>query len=113
MPQDEVLAHEFTDELREGYHYLARTIHYRATVFLQMINTHGGIGTAQVLLRGPATSDGFVRLWEAKMLQHSLEAVVIKPRYAPLFSTEELQAARKRLEDHGFDVTRYLATAGE
>lgn len=108
MTHDEQLAREFTDELYDGYRYLARTIGYRATLFLQMITMHGGVGAAQILLRGPATSDGFARLWEANMLGHSLEAVVVKPRYGSLFTDDELRTARKRLEDHGFDVKHYL-----
>lgn len=47
------------------------------------------------------------------MLQHSLEAVVIKPCYAQLFTDDELRTARRRLEDHGFDVNQYLATTFE
>jgi hypothetical protein len=102
------LARELTEELTEGYRYLAQTIRYRAKAYLEMIAIHRGVGAAQILLRGPNTSDGFVRLWKEDMLAHSLEATVIKPKYAPLFTEIELDTARWRLEQHGFDVESYL-----
>jgi hypothetical protein len=56
------LAREFTEEMYEGYRYLARTINYRAKQFLEMVTMHGGVGAAQRLLQGPDASDGFTRL---------------------------------------------------
>ncbi len=103
------LAREFTEELYEGYRLLARTINYRARQFLEMVTMRGGVGAAQILLRGPDASDGFTRLWQEKMLGHSLEAVVLKPKYAQLFTADELETARYRLEQHGFDVDDFLS----
>ncbi|MFD9736272.1 hypothetical protein [Umezawaea sp. NPDC059074] len=104
------LAHEFEAELYEGYRFLARTINYRAKQFLDMVTVHRGVGAAQILLRGPNASDGFTRLWQERMLAHSLEAVVLKPKYGQLFTAEELLTARYRLEQHGFDVEDYLSS---
>ncbi|WP_167969208.1 hypothetical protein [Lentzea indica] len=42
------------------------------------------------------------------MLQHSIEALVLNPRYAELFAEYELEIARRRLEAVGFDVEEYL-----
>jgi hypothetical protein len=102
------LAREFDDHLREGYRHLARTIGYRATVFNEMITMHGGVKTAQLLLRGPRTSEGFARLWEAGMLHHSVEASILRPEYRCLFSDDERSIARRRLADHQFDVESFL-----
>lgn len=99
------LAQEFTDEMYAAYRHLAKTINYRAKQFLEMVTMHGGVGAAQILLqRGRGTSDGFARLWEARMLQWSVEASVLKDKYADLFTDEERDTARQRLEAHGFDV---------
>jgi hypothetical protein len=110
VPQPDLvqLAREFTDEMHEGYRYLARTIGYRAKAFLEMLTMHGGVGAAQLLLHGRDASDGFTRLWEANMLEHSVEAAVLKAKYTPLFNDEERDVARRRLELHGFDVERFL-----
>ncbi|AGM08379.1 hypothetical protein [Amycolatopsis keratiniphila] len=99
------LAQEFTDEMYTAYRHLAKTINYRAKQFLEMVTMHGGVGAAQILLqRGRGTSDGFARLWEAQMLQWSVEASVLKEKYVDLFTDEERETAKQRLEDHGFDV---------
>ncbi|MGW6446870.1 hypothetical protein [Lentzea sp. NPDC055074] len=107
-PNAEQLALEFTDDLHAGYRYLVRKIQYRAKAFIEMVALHGGVGAAQILLRGPHTHDGFVRLWEAGELDHSVEACVLRPKYAVLFSEDERRVARQRLEDHGFAVDRYV-----
>lgn len=50
------------------------------------------------------THDGFARLWELNLLDRSIEAAMIRPEISPLFAEDELDAARSRLRDHGFDV---------
>lgn len=102
------LAREFTDEMHDGYRFLARTIRYRAKAFLEMLTLHGGVGAAQRLLQGPDASDGFTRLWQENMLAHSVEAAVLKPKYELLFTPDERRIARDRLERHQFDVDAYL-----
>lgn len=104
----ERLAREFTEEMYDGYRYLARTINYRAKQFLEMVTMQGGVGAAQTLLRGRDASDGFTRLWQKNMLDRSVEASVLRPKYGLLFTTEERNTARRRLEAHEFDVDGFL-----
>ncbi|WP_133903148.1 hypothetical protein [Actinophytocola oryzae] len=106
----ERLAREFTEEMYEGYRYLARTINYRAKQFLEMVTLQGGVGAAQALLRGRDASDGFTRLWQENMLDRSVEASVLRPKYEPLFTDQERDIARRRLEAHEFDVDGFLAS---
>ncbi|RSM86304.1 hypothetical protein DMH04_14145 [Kibdelosporangium aridum] len=108
----ERLAHDFEDHLRHGYRYLVRRIGYRAKAFNEMVTMHGGVGAVQRLLRGRDTSEGFARLWETNMLQHSVEASVLRPEYEPLFTDDERATARRRLEDHQFDVDGFLRQVG-
>ncbi|HWM02059.1 MAG TPA: hypothetical protein VNP92_06935 [Actinophytocola sp.] len=107
-PDQTQLGRDFTGELHDGYRHLLRTINYRATAFMAMVARHGGVDAARLLLRGRDTHEGFTRLWQEKMLEHSVEAVVIKPEYAALFTDDERTVARQRLERHGFDVDGYL-----
>lgn len=102
------LERQFHDETMEGYRHLVRTINYQAKAFLHMVAMHGGVGAAHLLLQTPNVSAGFTTLWEANMLGHSVEALVLKPEYRPLFSDEELETARRRLIDYGFDIDSYL-----
>lgn len=110
--QDEVgqLSRQFTDEMYEGYRYLVRAINYRAKLFLEMVTMHGGVGAAKILLQGRDASDGFTRLWQAGMLDRSVEASVLRPNYVLLFTDEEREIARRRLEAHGFDVEKFLSS---
>lgn len=103
------LSREFSDEMYEGYRYLAKTINYRAKLFLEMVTMHGGVGAAKILLQGRDASDGFTRLWQANMLSRSVEASVLRPKYESLFTDEERDIARRRLEAHGFDVGNFIA----
>lgn len=107
-PEEARLAREFTEEMYAGYRYLARAINYRARQFLEMVTLHTGVGAAKILLQGRDASDGFTRLWETKMLQHSVEAAVLKPKYEALFTPDERRTARQRLELHEFDVDGFL-----
>ncbi len=43
-----------------------------------------------------------MRLWELKLLDHSMEATVLQERFRSLFTEVELQEARWRLEELGF-----------
>ena len=75
---------------------------YTASFFLGMISELGPLGTARKLLNAPAVSDGFANLWERGRLDLTVEALVLRPEYAPLFTQEELGRARTRLEQFGY-----------
>jgi hypothetical protein len=49
-------------------------------------------------------SDGFTTLWELKRLDLSVEAFVLRPEYAPLFTEEERAIARARLRQYEYVV---------
>jgi hypothetical protein len=49
---------------------------------------------------------GFTRLWVERKLEWSVEAAVLRSKYVPLFTEHERDVARRRLEEHGFDVGR-------
>jgi hypothetical protein len=75
---------------------------YTATFFLGMLSDLGPLGTARKLLNAPAVSDGFANLWERGRLDLTVEALVLRPEFAPLFTEEELSRARTRLEQFGY-----------
>ena len=58
-----------------------------------------GVGAAHRLLEQEEPSAGLMRLWDMHLLDHSLEAIVLKPEYASLFSAEERATARRKLAD--------------
>ncbi|WP_017585964.1 GmrSD restriction endonuclease domain-containing protein [Nocardiopsis ganjiahuensis] len=75
---------------------------YTASFFLGMISELGPLGTARKLLNSPAVSDGFANLWERGRLDLTVEALVLRSEFAPLFTEEELARARTRLEQFGY-----------
>lgn len=94
-----------------GASRLQREIGYNPTRFRQMLGEMGGVDAAHRLLGGPATSDGFTTLWERRRLEMSVEAFVLLPWYAHLFTADELDKASQRLRDHDFDVEQHLRRA--
>ena len=77
---------------------------YNATRFLQMLNEHRGLETARILLHAKTVSEGYTALWERKRLDLTVEALVLAPEYASLFTDDERKIARRRLEDYGHSV---------
>jgi hypothetical protein len=43
-------------------------------------------------------------LRQIRRLDISVEAYVLRPEFAPLFTTEEMEIARRRLRDFGYPV---------
>jgi hypothetical protein len=54
------------------------------------------------LLSAPSVSDGFTALWERNRLDLSVEAVVLQSRFASLFTDNEREQARARLQEYGY-----------
>ncbi len=75
---------------------------YWANYFLRGVRNKGGLAEAKDLLRKTGTSPGFERLRTEGRIDLSMEALILRPEFSPLFSAEELQLARDRLEEAGF-----------
>jgi len=93
---------EFEQAMRSVYDRAKDEVGYNATYFLSMLAELGGLATAKKLINAPEISDGFAKLWERGRLDLTVEAVVIQPRFAELFTDEDIAAACRRLEqfDH-------------
>jgi hypothetical protein len=76
---------------------------YNATRFLQMLNEHGGLQTARILLHSPGLQYGFEALWERGRLDLTVEALVLKSPWNELFTEEE----RKSVGGKGDVVQSY------
>ena len=61
----------------------SRRLGYVPTRFLQMLNEQGALVTAHQLLGSGRHHDGFTRLWDIRLLDLSLECVVLKPVPGP------------------------------
>lgn len=95
---------DFGLAMKDVYVRAKQEVGYNATAYLRMLADHGGLGTAKRLLASSSVSDGFVALWERGRIDLAVENVVLRPEFASLFTDEELDIARDRLREYGFDV---------
>lgn len=94
---------EFDDAMMQIYHRAKYEVHYNATRYLNMVQDHGGLEAAKILLHSPHVSDGYTALWERKRLDLTVEALILQEKWVSLFSDEERRIARKRLMDYQYD----------
>ncbi len=88
----------FDAAMHDIYVRAAADCNYRATRYLQMLRRRGGVETAKVFLRRKGVSSGFERLRECGRLDLTVEAHVLKPEFASLFTEDERAVARARLQ---------------
>jgi 5-methylcytosine-specific restriction protein A len=75
---------------------------YYPIAALQMISEQGGLTTAKQLLWSSTPSEGFTTLWERGRLDLTVEAHVLKTESATLFTDDDRDQARDRLEAYGW-----------
>jgi hypothetical protein len=75
---------------------------WQRRLFFEMLSSLGGLGTAHRLLGASEVSSGFTALYERNRLDLTVEALVVQPQFAGLFSDYELEVARQRLRDLGY-----------
>jgi hypothetical protein len=100
-PGPEVRA-AFERAMKDVYVRAKREANYTATYFLTMLSSYGGLGTARRLLASSEVSSGFAALYERGRLDLTVEALVVKPEFAGLFTDEEINIARQRLDQLGY-----------
>lgn len=97
------LQQQFDEAMLDIYRRARDEAGYHATRFFRMLNEQGGLGTARTLLHAANVSDGYTALWERQRLDLTVEAVILGTQWAPLFTDEEREVARRRLEAYGFN----------
>ncbi len=98
------IAKAFDHAMFDIYRRADAELGYRPTIFLDMLHKRGGIATARQLINAAKPSDGYTRLYEANRLDLTVEAVVVEnPAWHPLFTSEELVRARRRLKDYRYE----------
>ena len=98
------LEKRFEQDMIEIYATAKKECGYNASRFLQLLSAKGGLAAAKQLISKSGGTDGFTTLWENGRLDLSVEAHVLKPEYAELFTEEERRMCRERLLQFGFKV---------
>ncbi|WP_439472500.1 hypothetical protein [Brevundimonas sp.] len=102
------LEQQFDQAMFNVYRQAKDEADYNATIFLQMLTDNGGLRTAKTLINAPRESEGYTALYLRERLDLTVEAVVVEnDRWHPLFTSDELERARKRLRAY-----RYTPRAG-
>lgn len=91
----ETLKREFDIDMKNIY-LEAKKKGYNATRFFQIVSEQGGYAAAKLLIQKPDT-EGFLKLWDMKILSLSVEALVTNPKYRSLFLEKEIKICKDRL----------------
>lgn len=86
---------------RQAMHklYVDTLQYYPASGFREMLDAYDGVGTAQLLLQPQDTfHEGFIKIvYEFERPDLTVEWLVLQEPWKQLFSTDELEEARRRL----------------
>jgi hypothetical protein len=97
------LEERFDAAMMDIYRRAKSEANYSATRFFQMLTEHRGLGTARILLHTETVSEGYTALWERGRLDLTVEALIHDHlEYRSLFTTEELETARQRLQKYQY-----------
>jgi len=95
---------KFDEAMFEIYRRAKAEAKYNATIFLQMLTDNRGRRTAKTLINAARPSDGYTALYQRGRLDLTVEAEVIEnPRWHALFLPEELERAKKRLDEYRYE----------
>lgn len=95
---------QFDDAMMDIYVRAKKEAKYTASRYLEMLHEHRGLETARMLINATEPSAGFTSLWEAKRLDLTVEALVIRPEWSELFEPDEIERARERLKQYKYPV---------
>lgn len=97
------LKQQFDEEMLALFDRTGEAMGYWPRYFLRKVKKVGGYQVAKDLLK-PSTkaATGFGRLAEENRLDLSVEFMVLRPKWSPLFTDAERAVARTRLEEAGF-----------
>ncbi len=100
----DLIERKFNDDMQQIYIRAKIELKYNATRFMRLVSEKGGLQAAKQLIAKDGGTYGFEILWENKRLDLSIEAHVLKPEYRTLFSDEEKDICRRRLEEFGYVI---------
>lgn len=93
---------DFHNAMLAIYDQAGKECGYWAKRFLQGVRRNGGLAYARKMLsirRNDSRQGGFNVLMDAGRSDISVEALALRPQFSPLFSSRELNEARRRLNE--------------
>lgn len=89
---------ELHEELLSLYRRTGEATNYWPNYFLRAVRAEGGLAVAKKLLAPGQVSSGFDSLIEVKRMDLSVESIALESRFSHLFTAQELQTAKERLD---------------
>lgn len=89
----------------------AEALGYRPTKFKQMLGSQGGDATVRQLLAKGRPSDGFLRLFELKRLDLTVEALVVETQWRTLIDPILVKQAERLLKEVGYSFNPFIGAA--
>ena len=96
--EHDALAKAFDTAMLSIYERALAEARYPAVRFLQMLTEHAGVDNRLL----PEMSQGFAELWKRDRLDLTMEALIIRSQWRPLFTKDQLKIAEDRLRDCGY-----------
>ena len=93
---------ELVKKLRRAVHETYDMLERMGHSDREGLDEYGALSMMHRYLKAPTTAQSFTRLWEMGRLNLSLEAIVLRPEFAVLFSEQERRVARERLDSKGY-----------
>ncbi|GHO85242.1 hypothetical protein [Dictyobacter formicarum] len=90
----------FEKDMWNSYSIPLQKHHYNAHIFRQYIEDYGAVQAAKNLIESDDIPYGLTKLCDIGRLDLSAEALILKPEYKDLFTTELRKIARQRLRIH-------------
>lgn len=100
--QDIILKKAFHEEMIALYKRIVKELKYKSPRLLEMINKYGGYEAAIKILPTDAHTFDFTLLWEQQRLDLSIEALVTKEKYQPLFPDDVVKLCQRRLDEYNY-----------
>ena len=89
---------KFENAMKDIHYRAKKECKYNAERFNQMIDRRGALETARYLISKADGFDGFTNLYIVGRLDLTVEALVLDELYKDLFTKEEIENCRSKLE---------------
>lgn len=96
---------DFHQQMLQLHRDIKKKANYVAGRLWAMLEQHGGLETAKLILSKPSVTSGFTRLYEIQKPELTIESLVLKPENRALFTQGEIKIAEDRME--GFKKQEY------
>jgi len=94
------LESEFTARLQDAIGQ-SRALGYPPNRFEQMLAEHGAYALARKLVKSGELQDGLKAMAKLNRMDLTMESIMLEAKFRPLFTSQELSAAKWRLDQVG------------